>query len=203
MLDGAAIAAWVSVVFGTLFGLLLVLMSGAGKLLPFHPMYTKLQPGFEKMMGPFFGLPGDALRIFIGLSEVAAGAGFLVGVWATQLGLVNADLKVLANALLISDAVAIASLFAGATWYHVAVEGSPGACPVFILFAVIIGGTRLVVTPFASFSAHYQTIIGAISVASILALIMSVAARSAAGESIASLQKKHGEMKEAEKRLAE
>merc|ERR1719424_1589517 len=133
------------------------MMAGPGKLLPFHPMYKEMEPGFRAGMGPFFGLPGAPLRILIGVANTCAGWGLLVALWMPHtmiktLPLAPASEMVeLSQVLLLCASVGLITISLGAAWYHIALEGSPGPMTVFLPIHCIILGCRLQVTPLGNF----------------------------------------------------
>eukprot|EP00927_Polykrikos_kofoidii_P075540 TRINITY_DN71798_c0_g1_i1.p1 TRINITY_DN71798_c0_g1~~TRINITY_DN71798_c0_g1_i1.p1 ORF type:complete len:219 (+),score=40.09 TRINITY_DN71798_c0_g1_i1:64-657(+) len=180
---------WMSFISGTLMGLLVGLMSGPGKLLPFHPMFKKMKLDFEKLTGPFFGLPGDLVRVIIGLAELAAGWGILVALWGGGVfGVITGDLLNLGNCLTICAGIGLIVIFVGALWYHVVVDGSPGPTPVFLVLLFMLVGSRLQVTPMDGFSSEHQTIIKAFSAVSVVGLIGTVIMRCVGGKTAAELR---------------
>jgi len=133
---------WVSVVLGTLIGLMASLMAGLGKLVPGHPMYTKMSFGFDKVFGPFFGMPGTVLRVLTGLAEVVGGLCLVIGLWSDALG-PSAWIR----ALIICDVCSLGYLIFSAMCSHYAIDGSPGAPtgPFIVLWIILI--CRFIVCP--------------------------------------------------------
>eukprot|EP00747_Dinoflagellata_sp_TGD_P038134 gnl/TRDRNA2_/TRDRNA2_139486_c0_seq2.p1 gnl/TRDRNA2_/TRDRNA2_139486_c0~~gnl/TRDRNA2_/TRDRNA2_139486_c0_seq2.p1 ORF type:complete len:192 (+),score=25.08 gnl/TRDRNA2_/TRDRNA2_139486_c0_seq2:68-643(+) len=168
---------WVAQVLGSLLGFLFFAMAGMGKLVPVHPMYAMMKPGFADKMGPFFGLNGDLLRTIIGLAEVAAGLGYLVGLWGSFFGLIEGDLLDLCDALLICAPLGMVVIMLCGGWFHIAVEGKPGPPGPLTVMNLVILGARLKVTPFAELSDKMVVIVfGIVAVVGVaLAVVLRLA----------------------------
>lgn len=146
-MDTVTICYWVAQILGTLLALMYTFMAGLGKLLPFHPMYKELEPGFAKLNGPFFGLPGALLRTIIGLACVSAGAGVLAAFWYPLEG----HLKELSQVLVLCAFVGLITISLGAAWAHVVIDGNPGPMTMMLPCHCIVLYCRLKVTPLSSF----------------------------------------------------
>jgi hypothetical protein len=148
----ASVPGVVALVLGTIYGLGLTAGPGLGKLLPGHPMQPMMKEGFDAVMGPFFGVPGDLGRILIGVADVLAGVGTLVALWGEQLGLLGppgrGTLLDLAQSLIVCAYIGSAFIGFGGTGFHVAV-GDPDWVPPFVVgfLAVLLLVCRLMVTP--------------------------------------------------------
>mmetsp|Transcript_81440 Transcript_81440/g.263791 ORF Transcript_81440/g.263791 Transcript_81440/m.263791 type:complete len:199 (-) Transcript_81440:98-694(-) len=116
---------WVTVIMGTVLALFFVALPGAGKLISGHPFKPNMVFGFDKVFGPFLGCPGIFLRIFIGVGELAAGLGLLIGLWGDALGLYDKDLSALAKSLIIVAGVALMTLCVTASSMHYYLDGHP------------------------------------------------------------------------------
>mmetsp|Transcript_30790 Transcript_30790/g.83390 ORF Transcript_30790/g.83390 Transcript_30790/m.83390 type:complete len:197 (-) Transcript_30790:33-623(-) len=114
-----------TVILGTPLGLIMLLMAGAGKLFPFHPMNKALAFGFANVYGPFLGCPGMPLRIVIGLGEFLGGLGLLVGLLGDCFGAFGEALSDVCKALVIVDGVALFIAMSVAAMVHKYVDGSP------------------------------------------------------------------------------
>lgn len=192
---------WVSLSLGSLFGFFFFAGAGLGKLLPGHPLYKEMVPGFDKVMGPYFGLPGGCLRTLIGLSYVAAGAGLLGGLWGEFLGKFDKDLLALDQALLICAPIGVIVIHLAAIVYHLAVEGNPGPCPVFITVMGILLYARLQMTPFATLDAQGQLVVKAFTGVGAAGLVLAFLLRAAAGAPLEDLKKEKAKL-DAEKQQA-
>eukprot|EP00929_Paragymnodinium_shiwhaense_P058163 TRINITY_DN2912_c0_g1_i1.p1 TRINITY_DN2912_c0_g1~~TRINITY_DN2912_c0_g1_i1.p1 ORF type:complete len:359 (+),score=121.86 TRINITY_DN2912_c0_g1_i1:242-1318(+) len=155
--DGPAPVAWLWVgrVSCTLLGLFWGLLAGPGKLLPFHPFYSKMQPLFEKCIGPFFGLPGALLRGVIGLAEATAGIGMLLAVWGVAEKIL--DDAELVDVLVPMAGVGAITLGLGIAYYHIKLEGNPGAAVVSLPLAILIVVSSLIVSPLSCMLEKFQT----------------------------------------------
>mmetsp|Transcript_105219 Transcript_105219/g.297378 ORF Transcript_105219/g.297378 Transcript_105219/m.297378 type:complete len:197 (-) Transcript_105219:190-780(-) len=132
-----AVFMWISVVLGTVLGLLFGFMAGAGKLFPFHPTNHRLVFAFDKVYGPFFGCAGWVLRVLIGIGELVGGIGLLVGLWGDALGLYGESVSDLASSLCIVAGVALMTTSLAAGAMHTYVDGSPG-CPAGLGIAAMV-----------------------------------------------------------------
>lgn len=190
---------WVSLVVGTLFGMMFTVAAGLGKLLPAHPMYKQMQPGFAYVMGPFYGLPGAPLRVILGIAYVCAGLGLLGGLWGEFLNKVNGDLLTLDQALLVCVPIGIITIHLGALWFHVAIESSPGPPAMFIPMMALLLYSRLQITPYQTMPSKSQAVIQGFSGVCALGLVLAILARCAAGAPSEELRK----VKEESEKVAE
>mmetsp|Transcript_30791 Transcript_30791/g.83393 ORF Transcript_30791/g.83393 Transcript_30791/m.83393 type:complete len:197 (-) Transcript_30791:92-682(-) len=126
-----------TVILGTPLGLIMLLMAGAGKLFPFHPMNKALAFGFANVYGPFLGCPGMPLRIVIGLGEFLGGLGLLVGLLGDCFGLYSKDLSDTCKALIIVAGIALFIVTSVAAMVHKYVDGSPKAPAGFSVLALV------------------------------------------------------------------
>mmetsp|Transcript_30792 Transcript_30792/g.83395 ORF Transcript_30792/g.83395 Transcript_30792/m.83395 type:complete len:197 (-) Transcript_30792:92-682(-) len=130
-----------TVILGTPLGLIMLLMAGAGKLFPFHPMNKALAFGFANVYGPFLGCPGMPLRIVIGLGEFLGGLGLLVGLLGDCFGLYSKDLSDTCKALIIVAGIALFIATSVAAMVHMYVDGSPkmpaGLSVLFLIFTLL------------------------------------------------------------------
>lgn len=144
----AAIACvWISVLLGTLLGLMLTLISGAGKTVPGHPMNKIMAFGFDRVYGPFFGFPGTFLRYFIGISELIGSICLLIGLWGTALHKLSDEMDNLAQGLILIDASALGYMMLNAAVAHQALDGKPGFPAMLFVVCVLIVILRVCAFP--------------------------------------------------------
>lgn len=194
---------WISLVVGSLFGLMFTLAAGLGKILPAHPMYKMMEPGFAKVMGPFFGFPGAPLRIILGLAYVCAGLGLLGGLWGEFLKKIDGDLLALDQALLVCVPIGIITIHLGALWYHLAIEQNPGPPAMFIPMMGLFLYSRLQISPYETMSAKNQTVIQGFSGVCLVGLVLAVIARCACGAQAEELRQADKDLKAAAQTAAE
>mmetsp|Transcript_4359 Transcript_4359/g.10681 ORF Transcript_4359/g.10681 Transcript_4359/m.10681 type:complete len:208 (-) Transcript_4359:140-763(-) len=145
-MDNALLNIATSLVLGTFMGLLFFLISGLGKLLPSHPMYSTLKAEFDKLVGPYLGWPATLLRLVLGLAEVAAGLALLMIIWGEELGmLTDAKVAAIAHAILFCSLAGLITLIAGAGCFHALVEGRMAGVPYVVLDVMLIsvGAARI------------------------------------------------------------
>jgi len=117
---------WITVVLGTIIGIVFGLGQGLGKLLPFLPFNKAASHGFANVWGPFLGLPGTPLRIFIGLGETVAGLGLLVGLWGDAYDAFDESLSNTVKALAIVAGFSLMTCAFVAAFVHKYVDGTAG-----------------------------------------------------------------------------
>jgi len=198
-MDSTTICFYVAQVLGSLMGFMYFAGPGLGKLLPFHPMYSQMEPGFKFGMGPFFGMPGDPMRIIIGLANASAGLGMLVALW-TPHAMLKGDMVELSEVLLLCASVGLITISIGAAWFHTAMEGNPGPMMMMLPMHCIILGCRLQVTPLADFdnkqfadapifsSFPPSTLFEKFILVCIASLALAVVTRMLGGKSVADIQ---------------
>eukprot|EP00746_Dinoflagellata_sp_MGD_P112176 gnl/MRDRNA2_/MRDRNA2_49137_c0_seq1.p1 gnl/MRDRNA2_/MRDRNA2_49137_c0~~gnl/MRDRNA2_/MRDRNA2_49137_c0_seq1.p1 ORF type:complete len:204 (-),score=39.35 gnl/MRDRNA2_/MRDRNA2_49137_c0_seq1:142-753(-) len=177
---------WVSGVIGTLFGLLMGLLAGPGKLFKVHPMFKMLEPQFQHVIGNFFGVPHTPIQVLIGLAELVAGWGLLVGLWGQQL--MGAALRELVDALLICDGVGLLTVMIMAFIFHFMIEGFGFAAP-YIVFNGLLGifiYCRVEMTGVGA----YSVLINSFACVCIVVLVLSLLARVTLGAGLDGLRTK-------------
>mmetsp|Transcript_6911 Transcript_6911/g.19564 ORF Transcript_6911/g.19564 Transcript_6911/m.19564 type:complete len:202 (-) Transcript_6911:154-759(-) len=122
----AGVLNWITVILGTIPALMMGCVGGTGKIIPGHPMNKAMSYGFANVFGPFLGCPGTPLRLIIGLGEMFAGIGLLVGLWGDAFDAFGKDLSDLAKALIIVAGVVFFIVAAVAAMMHKYIDGSPG-----------------------------------------------------------------------------
>lgn len=174
------------------------LVAGAGKLVPAHPMYKEMEPGFAKLMGPFFGLPGGLLRVVLGLAYLSAGLGLLTGIWGEYLKKFDGDLLALDQALLVCVPIGVITIHLGALFFHLAIEGNPGPPAMFIPMMCLLLYSRLQLTPYETMSEHSQKVIKCFVGVCGAGLVLGCITKCAAGTSTDEIKKTKAGMEPAQ-----
>lgn len=187
---------------GTLpVGLMTGAVAGPSKLIPGYLLNAKLVPGFRLVYGPFFGLPGDFMRVFVGLGEVCAGVGLIGGLWGTALGLFDGDFLDLVSALLICAPIGLITIMAFGSVSHVAMGEGPGLPCVLAVLSVIILACRVTVTPIDTLTADHQLLIQAFCGLCGVGAVLAVVIRYACGKPIEELKSIKANMEADEKAM--
>eukprot|EP00416_Gambierdiscus_australes_P014763 CAMPEP_0171073870 /NCGR_PEP_ID=MMETSP0766_2-20121228/11776_1 /TAXON_ID=439317 /ORGANISM="Gambierdiscus australes, Strain CAWD 149" /LENGTH=179 /DNA_ID=CAMNT_0011530603 /DNA_START=50 /DNA_END=589 /DNA_ORIENTATION=+ len=177
----------------------MVSVAGLGKLLPWHPMNKLLVTTFETTAGPFFGLPARPLRLAVGIVELVAGLGLLVGLWSVQTG----DAQKHVDLLLILDGVGLATVLVQAMVFHAVVEGAGQIFPygVMIILLCTFVGCRLQMTPLRSLGPSCEFLAIRFLYVCITGLLLSLFARRAWGASTETLVANNKKIKEMQAQL--
>jgi len=179
-MDTVTICMWVSVVLGTFpVGMVTGLVGGASKVIPNYGMSAQIVPMFDKLISPWLGVPAPLGRMIIGLAEMGAGWGMMLGGWGTALGLIkDPNFLDLTNALLICAPVGLILIFAGSGLYHVCF-GKSAAFQAFLAVAsLIVLACRLQVTPVDTLMPVHQQLVwgfvGVCVVGAVLAVLLKI-----------------------------
>jgi len=121
MFTAFVIAEGLTILLGTVLGLVQGCFGGFAKLAPCGMMSVKMSKGFNQVYGPFLGFPGTFLRIIIGLGETSAGICIILGVWGDALDIFDEELRNLVRALCIvaGSALMVVGFVAGMMHYYV------------------------------------------------------------------------------------
>eukprot|EP00421_Protoceratium_reticulatum_P051354 CAMPEP_0168442236 /NCGR_PEP_ID=MMETSP0228-20121227/43904_1 /TAXON_ID=133427 /ORGANISM="Protoceratium reticulatum, Strain CCCM 535 (=CCMP 1889)" /LENGTH=193 /DNA_ID=CAMNT_0008456591 /DNA_START=81 /DNA_END=662 /DNA_ORIENTATION=- len=133
----ASVAVWISIVFGTIIGLI-AFMGGAAKLCSCLPGGNKMSYGFSNVWGPFLGCPGLPLRLFIGLGELACGLGLLVALWCDAFDVFDEGTSDVAKALIIVAGAGVFTTWLVAAFVHKYVDGMGKMMPPMVLSLVAL-----------------------------------------------------------------
>jgi len=123
----------ITILLGTVSGALHG-FGGLVKLIPCGPG-AKMASRFNQVWGPFLGCPGTCLRILIGLGELSAGFGILVGVWADAFGAFDDDLSDIVKALCIVAGVSLAVVGFSAAMMHCYIDNQ--TCSPALILGII------------------------------------------------------------------
>jgi len=136
-----------SVLLGIVIGTVHGCISGAGRVLPMHPLAELMRHGFDRVWGPFLGLHSPAARILTGLHEMLDGICLLVCVLFDAFGFFGKELSSIAKAL--SIVTGISCMFHGTVGalINYFLHGAPGthghlalASGFFILLRLCLAG---------------------------------------------------------------
>merc|ERR1719361_1398508 len=117
-------ASIISLLLGTVMGVVFGFMKGLAKLLPFHPGFKAMAYGFPHVYGPFLGLPGRILLPLVGIGETLAGVGLLLGLWIDTFGGFPKSTSNVFKALAIVAGVALMTLGFVAAFVHKYIDGT-------------------------------------------------------------------------------
>jgi hypothetical protein len=188
---------WASVVLGILLGIVLVFLSSS-VFLPFSPLHdttvfslTYKPDADHNYLLAVYGLNGlrtlIVFQCFTLGTMLAAGVGLLVAIIGTLSGRFKDELLELVNALFICDAIGLIGFFIGAAFTDYCVAGDDfegpmeaGSFPILCLSAVLLA-TRLVVTPYTTFSPGKQKLILAFGALCISLVTVTLITHYAAG----------------------
>ena len=190
----ASLSGALALTFGTLLGLLFVLVAGLGKLVPGHPMYQVLSATFEKAIGPFFGVSAPMarlLRLVIGAAELSAGTIFLLVLWGEVAGL-PAEVKPTAEALLLCAVMGMLNIMIGALTFNWVVEQQTKKVIPYFVFLFLLSGLfaqRLEVTDFVGMPKNWRNFIYSFPCICAVGLIGSLACAAKFGAKITDIRK--------------
>jgi len=102
---------FISVLLGLVIGTAHGCISGAGRVVPLHPLAELMRYGFERVWGPFLGLHSRCARLFTGLHEMLDGVCLLICVLFDAFGFFGEELSNIAKAL--SIVTGISCIFHG------------------------------------------------------------------------------------------
>lgn len=138
---------FISVLLGLVIGTAHGCISGAGRVLPMHPLAELMRHGFERVWGPFLGLRGPVARILTGLHEMLDGVCLLICVLCDAFGFFDEELSSISKAL--SIVAGISCMLHGIVGAMVSyfLDGAPGihghlalASGLFVLLRLCVAG---------------------------------------------------------------
>eukprot|EP00419_Tripos_fusus_P027262 CAMPEP_0172720948 /NCGR_PEP_ID=MMETSP1074-20121228/78041_1 /TAXON_ID=2916 /ORGANISM="Ceratium fusus, Strain PA161109" /LENGTH=294 /DNA_ID=CAMNT_0013546575 /DNA_START=52 /DNA_END=936 /DNA_ORIENTATION=- len=138
---------FISVLLGLVIGTTHGCISGAGRVLPMHPLAELMKFGFERVWGPFLGLRSPIARLLTGLHEMLDGVALLICVLFDAFGFFGEELSSLAKALSIVTGISCMFHSIIGAMINYFIDGTPGiqghlalASGAFVLLRLCVAG---------------------------------------------------------------
>lgn len=121
---------WISVIIGTLLGLVFLCAGGPSKTIPCFPHHQWIASFFQKVVGPFFTnghKSGNIIRLVVGWNEMISGVIFVACLWIDAMRAGSPSTVDNARALLLHVAcLQVFMLGAQALMFYDLNDGNPG-----------------------------------------------------------------------------